>query len=141
MNLLQQFYQGKTTRLSRTFTNDDVEKSKALTRDVSPIYDEREKEWKAYYKKPVIPALLTEGLITEAISSKLPGSPCVLLQKDLVFYSPVHVGQKITVELTIIDVNEERNWLTQKVTCFDDQGNEVIRGQVVLLLLIDNDSW
>lgn len=141
MNILQQFYQGKTTRLSRTFTNEDVEKSKALTRDVSPIYDESEKEWKTYYSKPVIPALLTEGLITEAISAKLPGSPCVLLQKDLVFYSPVHVGQKITVELTIIDVNEERNWLTQKVTCFDDQGNEVIKGQVVLLLLIDNDSW
>ena len=91
--------------------------------------------WKDYFDRPIVPALLTEGLITEVISKELPGIPCVLLQKDLVFYSPVHVGEQITAELVIIDINLERNWLTQKVICYDEAKNEVIKGQVVVLVL------
>lgn len=131
----QLFYKGQTACLQRTFTKEDVEMSKQLTKDFSKVYDQDENVWKGFYEKPIVPALLTEGLITEVISSKLPGIPCVLLQKDLVFYSPVHVGEKITAELVIIDIHEERNWITQKVTCLDEKGNEVIKGQVVLRLL------
>jgi len=128
-------YKGRTAHLQRIFTEADVEASKELTKDFSPVYDQKEDVWKNYYSKPIVPALLTEGLITQIISSKLPGMPCVLLQKDLVFYSPVYVGDQITAELVIIDINDDRNWITQKVTCFDEEGNEVIKGQVVILLL------
>ncbi|RLL46890.1 hypothetical protein D8M04_06745 [Oceanobacillus piezotolerans] len=126
---------GQTARLEREFTEEDVRVSKELTRDYSPVYDKDEQAWKKHYPKPIVPALLTEGLITQVISSKLPGIPCVLLQKDLVFYSPVHVGEVITAELVIIDINKERNWLTQKVTCYDVDGKEVIKGQVVIYVL------
>lgn len=135
MNTIQIFFKGQTARVQRVFTEEDVEKSKELTKDFSQVYDKEEDVWKSYYKKPIVPALLTEGVITEAISSKLPGIPCVLLQKDLVFYSPVYVGDMITAELVIIDINKQRNWVVEKVTCFDEEGNEVIKGQVVLMLL------
>jgi 3-hydroxybutyryl-CoA dehydratase len=79
--------------------------------------------------------LLAEGLINQVISEKLPGSACLLLQKELVYYHPVHVGDVITAELAIIDINLERSWVTQKVTCFNQAGSEVIKGQVVILVL------
>ncbi|QKY69639.1 hypothetical protein [Lentibacillus sp. CBA3610] len=128
-------FKGQTARLKRTFTDKDVKLSSELTNDFSPVYDSNANIWKEYYANPIVPALLTEGLITEVISTELPGIPCVLLQKDLVFYSPVYVGDEITAELVIIDKNLERNWVTEKVTCFDQDGNEVIKGQVVVYLL------
>lgn len=135
MDALKGLYKGQTAIMSRIFTAEDVNRCCELTKDFSPVYNLSSDAWKGYYKKPIVPALLTEGLITQVISSELPGIPCVLLQKDLVFYSPVYIGDLITVELTIIDINYERNWLTQKVTCFDEEGNELIKGQVVIFLL------
>lgn len=126
---------GMTAFLQRSFTEEEVRRSNELTRDFSPVYNREHDEWQAYYDRPIVPALLTEGIITEIISTKLPGTPSILLQKDLVFYSPVHVGELISVEMIVIDINEERNWVTQKVICRDEDGKELIKGQVVLLLL------
>lgn len=126
---------GQIGRLKRTFNDSDVRLCNELTKDFSPIYQQSENDWKSFYNKPLVPGLLTEGLITQVISQKLPGTACVLLQKELVFYHPVHIGDEITAELEIIDINHDRNWLTQKVNCYNQNGNEVVKGQVVILVL------
>ncbi|MBU8906062.1 MaoC/PaaZ C-terminal domain-containing protein [Desertibacillus haloalkaliphilus] len=126
---------GQVASHRRAFTETDVKLCNELTQDFSPVYHVNENVWKCYYEKPIVPGLLTEGLITQVISQKLPGSASILLQKELIYYHPVHVGDEITAELEVIDINEARNWVTQKVTCFNQQGNEVIKGQVVILVL------
>ena len=138
MNLtINHLFIGQVARLQRSFTTLDVQICNELTGDFSPVYKEDEDVWKNNYHKPIVPGLLTEGLITQVISQKLPGSACVLLQKELIFYYPVHVGDEITAELEIIDINLNRNWVTQKVTCYNQSGKEVIKGQVVILVLPD----
>ena len=39
------------------------------------------------------------------ISTELPGVPCVMMQKELVFIEPVRIGDTITAEVEVIDVN------------------------------------
>jgi acyl dehydratase len=134
-NTITDLYTGKTAILKRVFTEEDVHASSELAKDFSPVYDNKANVWKKYYSRPLVPALLTEGLITQVISTELPGIPSVLVQKDLVFYAPVHVGDVITAEMVIIDINLERNWVTEKVTCYDPNGNEVVKGQVVVYVL------
>lgn len=126
---------GKIARLQRTFTKDDVRLCNELTGDFNQVYEPNGEAWKDFFSQPVVPGLLTEGLITQVISDKLPGGACILLQKELIFLHPVYVGDVITAELEIIDVNEERNWVTEKVTCYNQVGIEVIKGQVVVLVL------
>jgi 3-hydroxybutyryl-CoA dehydratase len=133
--LITELYTGQIKRLQRSFTDDEVKSCVELTKDQSLVYGQNNDSWKTYYSKPIVPGLLTEGLITQVISDELPGSACILLQKELIFYHPVYVGDVITAELEIIDINIERNWVTQKVTCFNQTGIEVIKGQVVILLL------
>ena len=53
----------------------------------------------------------------------------------MIYYHPVHIGDAITAELLTIDINTERNWVTQKVICFNQNGTEVIKGQVVIFVL------
>lgn len=135
-----QFFIGQIARLQRTFTDEDVRLCNELTQDYSPVYYPQEEVWKTYYSQPIVPGLLTEGLINQVISEKLPGIPCILLQKELIFYHPVHIGDLITAELEIIDINVERNWMTKKVTCYNQAGKEVIKGQVVIFVLSNEDS-
>lgn len=126
---------GQTARLQRIFNEEDLDQYNQLTKDFHPIYQHHEDSWKKYFTQPIIPALLVEGLIIQVISDKLPGSACVLLQKELIYYHPAHMGDMITAELTIIDINQERNWITQKVICFNQNGTEIIKGQIVIFVL------
>ena len=109
---------GQFACLQRIFTEDDLRQYNELSKDFNP--------------RAIIPALLVEGLISQVITDKLPGCACVLLQKELIYYHPVYIGDEITAELTIIDINNERDWVTQKVICFNQKGTEVIKGQVVI---------
>ncbi|KAA9022549.1 hotdog family protein [Niallia endozanthoxylica] len=123
---------GQIARLQRIFSEADIQKYSELANDFSQMYERNEEVWKKRFSQPIVPALLVEGLIIQVISEKLPGGPCVLVQKEIIYYHPVHVGDAITAELVIIDINHERNWVTQKVVCFNQQGTEVIKGQVVI---------
>ncbi|USK58206.1 MaoC/PaaZ C-terminal domain-containing protein [Peribacillus asahii] len=136
MNLsTSELFIGQIARLRRIFTEADVQQCNELTKDFNPIYQRNEDSWKNRYSQPIVPGMLVEGLVTQVITDKLPGRACVLLQKEMIYYHPVHAGDVVTAELTIIDVNLERNWVTQKVTCFNQNGTEVIKGQVVLFVL------
>jgi 3-hydroxybutyryl-CoA dehydratase len=135
---INQMFIGQIARAKRVFTEEDVKLCSELTLDFSPIYQENHFENK--YSKPIIPGLLTEGLIHQTISKKLPGGPCILLQKELVFYHPLHIGDEVMAELEIIDINEPRNWITLKVTCYNQLGTEVVKGQVVIFILSDQKS-
>lgn len=132
---LTDLFTGQIARLQRTFTEADVKLCTELTKDYSPVYQPNEEVWKSFYSQPIVPGLLSEGLINQVISEKLPGRACILLQKELVFCHPVFIGDLITSELEIIDINNDRNWVTQKVLCYNQTGKEVIKGQVVIFLL------
>ena len=93
------------------------------------------------YSQVIIPALLVEGLVTQVITDKLPGCACVLLQKELIYYHPVYIGDEITAELTIVDINYDRDWVTQKVICFNQNGTEVIKGQIVIYVTGKVNKW
>jgi 3-hydroxybutyryl-CoA dehydratase len=124
---------GQIARLQRVFTEADVQQCQELAKDFNQIY--QGSGWKKRYPRPIVPALLVEGLITQVISDKLQGRACVLVQKEMIYYHPVHIGDAITAELLTIDINTERNWVTQKVICFNQNGTEVIKGQVVIFVL------
>lgn len=126
---------GRKACLQRTFSEEDVRICNELTDDFNQVYGRNGETWKEYFRKPVVPGILTEGLITQVISDKLPGGACILLQKELIFSYPVHVGDVITAELEVININDERKWVTEKVTCYNQMGIEVVKGQVVILVL------
>ena len=131
---------GQMARLKRTFNEDDVKRCSELTKDYSPIYQQDKKEWRNQFSRPVVPGLLTEGLINQVISEKLPGRACILLQKELVFYHPVYIGDTVTAELEVIDINIDRNWVTQKIICYNESGTEIIKGQLLLLVIANEDG-
>jgi len=132
---IQPLWIGQSACLTRTFTESDVKKCSELTGDYSPVYFADQEAWKHLYAKPIVPGLLTEGLITQVVSRKLPGCPCLLLQKELIFCRPVHVGDEITAHLEIIDIHDERNWVTQKVNCYNQHGDEVVKGQIIIFVI------
>jgi|SRR5690625_2308421 len=137
---LTELYVGQIASIQRTFVEEDVQLCNTLTREFNQVYKQDTTVWDSHFEGPIVPGLLSEGLITEVISKKLPGTACVLLQKEIIFSNPIYVGDTISAELQIIDINESRNWITQKVSCINQHGKEVVRGQVVVLILPNNNN-
>lgn len=133
-DLLSGLYLGQSVQISRVFTNEDTVKCAELTDDFNPIYFSDEFVSDTRFKKPLVQGILTEGLIISAISKYLPGPGCVLLQKELVFLSPVFLGDEITAYIEVIDIDRDRNWITERVICTNQNNEEVLRGQVLLLV-------
>jgi len=133
-SLLEKYYLGQMAEMSRVFTWEDVEKCAELTGDYNPMYFDPDFVAQTKFKRPVVQALLTEGLVTALINGYLPGPGALLLEKEFIFRHPVHVGDKITARVQIIDVDIERQWITEKVICRNQHHQEVLRGQVVLLV-------
>lgn len=129
------YYVGQFASIERTFTKEDLEIYAKFSREFNEVYNTVKDAWESFFKAPIIPGLLPESLIIEVISKKLPGTACVLLQKEIVYSQPIYLGDTIRAELQIIDINHQRNWITQKITCINQHGNEVIKGQVVVFLL------
>ncbi|MFI8493756.1 hypothetical protein ACIGC1_12690 [Peribacillus butanolivorans] len=127
------YFIGQIARVQRTFTEDDVKRWSLLTQDFNDVYDPE-----CFSKdlgRSLVPGILSEGLLTEAISKELPGGPCVIIQKELVFIHPVQIDNTITAEIEIIDVNVQRNWITIKVRCRNELRIDVIQGKIILKLL------
>ncbi|MBZ5749930.1 MaoC/PaaZ C-terminal domain-containing protein [Metabacillus rhizolycopersici] len=121
---------GQMERLKREFTKAEVNQWSLLTLDVNAVHQHPD-----LLNTSLVPGTLGEGLITEAISKMHSCSPCVLKEKELLFIEPVQIGHTITAEIEIIDVNHNQNWITEKVRCINEQGDEVIKGKIILKLL------
>ncbi|MBS4216511.1 MULTISPECIES: hypothetical protein [Neobacillus] len=130
MDDAETFFIGQIARIQRTIISEDVEKWKFLTWDFNVVYQSE-----TWFELPHVPGIVCEGLIAEAMGKELTCHPAVILKKELVFLNPVHIGDMLTVEIETIDVNQEMDWVTEKVTCINQSGFEVVRGQVVLKIL------
>ena len=131
---MDKYYLGQTAEMSRVFTWEDVEACARLTGDNNPMYFDLEYAAKTKLKRPVVQALLTEGLVTALLNGQLPGPGALLLEKEFIFRHPVYVGDKITARVQVIDIDPQRHWITEKVVCYNQNRQEVLRGQVVLLV-------
>ncbi|ASS92642.1 hypothetical protein [Peribacillus simplex] len=76
---------GQVASMQRTFNESDVKLCNELTKDYSPIYQVNKEAWKSNFSKPIVPGLLTEGLITQVISEKLPGSALYTFTKHQLY--------------------------------------------------------
>ncbi|MGO4888386.1 MaoC/PaaZ C-terminal domain-containing protein [Anaerobacillus sp. MEB173] len=135
---IKDFSIGQSSSIARVFTEKDVKLFIELTGDDNAVYscDLRTKDLKG----PIVPGLLTEGLIMEVMSKKLLGTTGLMLQKDMVFNHPVYIGDTITAKVEIIDIDVKRSWVTMMTRCMNQDGELVITGQVVGLIITNIDG-
>ncbi len=116
---------GERVVFSRTFTEADVTLFVGLTWDVNPIHSDAEFAKKSRIGKRVVPGLLTGSLITH-----IGGLWAMLANRmSFDFSAPVFVGDTITAEVTVTETNG-KGWAKLSMRCINQDGAEVLRGEV-----------
>jgi len=125
---------GDTASLSKTFTDDDVQQFAAISGDRNPVHLDAEYAAQTPFKKRIAHGMLTAGLISAVLGTKLPGEGSIYISQSLNFRAPVYLNDTITARVEVIKIHERKPIVTFKTVCTNQDDLVVLEGEAVLLL-------
>ncbi|MDR3588931.1 MAG: MaoC family dehydratase [Negativicutes bacterium] len=118
---------------AKTISEADVYLYAGLTGDFNPAHVNSQEAARGMFKERIAHGMLGAGLISAVLGTQLPGAGSVYLSQNLKFLAPVKFGDTITARAEVVDRNPERNRVTLKTTCVNQDGKIVIDGEAVLM--------
>ena len=115
--------EGQVFTFRRTFTSGDVALFCGVTGDYNPYHIDQTFLEESWFKRPIIPGLLTASMITHI------GGMIGFLASEMEFnfVSPVYVGDTITCTATFTERDAVKRKLRAKATFVDQNGKEVLQ--------------
>lgn len=124
---------GMKAAVSKTITETDVILYAGISLDTNPAHLNEEHAKKSIFKTRIAHGMLSAGLISAVIGTKLPGEGTIYMGQDLKFTAPVYFGDTITAEAEILELLPEKSRVTIKTTCTNQDGTIVIKGTAIVM--------
>ena len=124
---------GQKAYFTKQITEGDVFVFGGATGDLNPVHINEEYAKNTRFGTRIAHGLISASLIGAALGSELPGEGSVYVSQELKFKAPVYLGDTITAELEVVSKEVERNRLTLKTTCRNQDGIVVIEGIAVTM--------
>ena len=124
---------GEKLHIIETITDKDLLLYLGLTNDNNPLYIQHDYANTTQYKKPIVPTILLNGIITSAISKHLPGPGSHIQQQYLTYLTPVYHDETIEFYLQIDDINKEDHKVKVTVHGFNEKELSIVSGWVTVI--------
>ena len=124
---------GMTAEFTKVLTQADIVAFAEISGDTNPVHLNEDYAAKTMFKGRIAHGMLTAGLISAVLGTKLPGPGCIYLSQELNFRAPVKPGDKVTAKVTVIEVILEKKRVILQTQCLVD-GKVVLDGQAKLML-------
>ncbi len=125
---------GMTAELARTITAADIDDFARVTGDHNPVHVDEEVARASRFGGRIAHGILTAGLVSAVLGTRLPGPGSIYLSQTLRFTRPVPVGATITATVEVIELDPERRRARLATTCTDQEGQTVLDGEALLLM-------
>jgi len=117
---------GDKAAFTRTITEADVALFIGTTWDVNPLHTDEPYCNATPFKHRIVPGLLTASLLTH-----LGGLWAFLAtEMDFHFLAPVYVGDSITAQAELAELDEHSGSVVLRCICTNQQGSTVLQGEV-----------
>lgn len=119
---------GQTASLGKTISEADILMFAAVSTDTNPVHLNEEAAKESVFGTRIAHGMLSAGLISAVLGTRLPGPGTIYMGQTLRFRGPVKIGDTVTatVEVTTLDPAKKR--ATLKTTCAV-AGKLVIEGE------------
>lgn len=124
---------GQTARYTRTIEQRHIQLFAAATGDVNPVHLDPDYAASTPFGEPVAHGMLTGGLVSAALALVLPGPGTVFLGQSLRFRAPVMPGDTVTVELTVTEKRNRRQWVSIDCRAVNQHGKVVASGNAEVM--------
>lgn len=123
---------GDRAEFTKTISESDVYLYAGVTGDLNPAHINEEYAKNTFFKKRIAHGLLSAGLISTVLGTKLPGPGSVYIRQELNFLAPVHIGDTVTACAEVTEILQEENRVKLKTSCFNQDGVMVLDGEAMI---------
>lgn len=123
---------GDKAHFTKTISEADVYNFAGVTGDMNPMHINEEYAKKTFFKKRIAHGMLSVGFISQVLGNSLPGNGAVYMKQSCSFLKPVYFGDTITATVEVTDVNQEKNRVTLKTYCTNQNNDTVMDGEALM---------
>lgn len=124
---------GDKAFVEKTISETDIYLFAGITGDLNPAHVNEKQAEQTMFKGRIAHGILVTGLISTCLGMYLPGPGTIYLEQNVKFKAPVHIGDTITAEVEVIEMNIEKNRIRLKTTCINGEGKVVVDGEAVVM--------
>jgi 3-hydroxybutyryl-CoA dehydratase len=124
---------GQSASLAKTITEADILLFAAVSMDTNPVHLDVETARQSMFKERIAHGMLSAGLISAVLGTRLPGPGTVYLGQTLRFRAPVRIGDTVTATAEVTAVEPGKNRATLKTVCTVG-GTPVIEGEATVMV-------
>ena len=124
---------GQSASFSRTVTEADIVLYAGVSGDTNPIHLDQEYANTTRFGGRIAHGMLSAGLISAALGTRLPGPGAVYMSQNLRFKAPVRIGDTVTAKVEVTELFPEKKRAAFKTVCTVG-GKEVIDGEALLMV-------
>lgn len=124
---------GQSASFGKTITEADILLFSAVSGDTNPVHINAEIAANSVFKGRVAHGMISAGLISAVLGTRLPGEGTVYLGQTLKFRAPVHIGDTVTATVTIATLTPGKNRVTLTTVC-TVAGKTVLDGEALVMV-------
>ena len=125
---IEDFEIGQHVMLTKTFTDDDVQRFIEITGDMNPLHVDESFASKTQFHGRVIHGMLTASILSTMVGMLLPGAGAIYRSQSLAFLRPVRAGETVTAHFVVRSIDRARHRLTIESWIENEAGERVVEG-------------
>ncbi|WP_017461020.1 bifunctional enoyl-CoA hydratase/phosphate acetyltransferase [Dyella ginsengisoli] len=128
---------GDTAAIERTLTAEDIQLFAVMSGDVNPQHLDPDFAASTRFHGVIAHGMWGAALISAVLGTRLPGPGTIYLSQTLKFLAPVHIGDTLTIRVTVRSRDEARKELVLDCSCIDQAGQCAIKGEALVLAPVE----
>jgi 3-hydroxybutyryl-CoA dehydratase len=123
---------GMSASIAKTVTDADIVLFAGISTDTNAVHLNEEFAKTTMFGGRIAHGMLSAGLISAVLGTRLPGPGCIYLSQTLKFKAPVHPGDTVTATVTVKEVVAEKKRVILDTVC-TVAGKPVIEGEATIM--------
>ena len=120
---------GTKESTSKTITDEDVRLFAQVTTDHNPLHLDEEYAKKTLFGRRIAHGMISAGLISAVLGTKLPGEGPIYMGQELKFKRPVFIGDTVTAWVEVVEKDDAKKRLVLHTWVEKQDGTVVTDGQ------------
>ena len=120
---------GDTAVLTRAVTAEGIREFVGATGDDNPLHSDAAFAATTRFGEVIAPGMLTGGLLSAVIGTRLPGPGTVYLSQSFRFLRPVCAGDAVSARVEVSEIIREKNRVGLRTTCLNQKNEVVLEGE------------
>ena len=124
---------GQTAEYSKQITDREIRAFAEITGDHNPVHLDEAAASRTRFGGRIAHGMLSGGLVSAAIATKLPGPGSIYLAQSMKFTAPVKIDDTVTVTLTVTELLPRKR-VKLSTVCRNQNGDLVLDGEATILM-------